>query len=131
MKTHISHRPLALASLVIAPLVPLYAADNDPISRVRLEEPKAELNRFSISYSAAWNIKADFSRTGGGKFHVPAPSAGGATNRVYDDGFNKVDHTGNSTGLTSYWGYKNPGQLDLANDELRMHSTHTTGGAIK
>jgi hypothetical protein len=130
MNTHISSRPWVLASLVIAPLVPLYAADNDPISRVRLEEPKENPNRFSVSGTAVWNVKADFSRFNPGSNRGPGPAAGGV-DHFYDDGYNRVDHTGNSGGYTSFWGYKNPSQLDTANDRLLMHSTRQTGGEIK
>ncbi|HMJ89223.1 MAG TPA: hypothetical protein VK530_05380 [Candidatus Acidoferrum sp.] len=133
MKTHTSPRPWFLASLVLAPLVPmpLYAADNDPISRVRLEEPKEDLNRISVSYSAGWNFKADFKHSNPGRNRGPGPATGGNVDRFYDDGYNRVDRTDNGGGITSFWGYKNESQVDLPNDRILMHSTRATGGTIK
>ncbi len=131
MNTHTSHRPLALASLFLVPLVPLYAADNDPISRVRLEEPKENLNRISVGYAAGWNFKADFSRVNPAGSGSAGPATGGGVDRFYDDGYNRVDRTGNDGGFTRFWGYKNESQVDLPNDRLLMHSTRSTGGTIK
>jgi hypothetical protein len=131
MTTHSSSRSWLLAPLVLVPLVPLYAADNDPISRVRLEEPREDLNRFSVSYAAGWNFKADFSRSNNGRNRSPGPATGGGIDRFYDDGYNRVDSHNNDGGYTSFWGYKNASQLDTDNDRLLMHSTRQTGGKIE
>jgi hypothetical protein len=129
MKTHTPHRSWVLAPLMLAPLVPLYAADNDPASRVRLEAPKENLNRISVGYAAGWGFKATFERPSGSN-RGPGPATGGGVDRFYDDGYNRVDQTGNASGYTSFWGYKNDSQLDAANDRLLMHSTRSTGGKM-
>jgi hypothetical protein len=69
------------------------------------------------------NVKADFSRSG--QFNVGSPTAG-----VYDDGYVRVDATGNAQGQTSFWGYQNGSQLDSTAHTLLMHQTtsYSTSG---
>lgn len=39
------------------------------------------------------------------------PASGAAANRTYDDGFNRVDASGNKEGATANWGYQRPDQI--------------------
>ncbi len=59
------------------------------------------------------NIKADFKTTGTFKINHPAG--------VFDDGYVRVDETGNDGGLTSFWGYNRSSQI--SGQTLTMHDT--------
>jgi hypothetical protein len=65
------------------------------------------------------NIKANFSANG--QFNLAENLPAG----VYDDGYVHTDQTGNAQGLTSYWGYQNPSQVDSGTHTLLMHQTTT------
>lgn len=41
----------------------------------------------------------------------PGPPIGGGVNRCYEDGYVYVDCTGNSGGVTGYWGYQSGSQI--------------------
>lgn len=41
----------------------------------------------------------------------PGPGTGSAVHRTYDDGFNRVDASGNEGGSTAYWGYRDGSQI--------------------
>ena len=43
----------------------------------------------------------------------------------YDDGYNRVDTSGNRDGLTWFWGYENASQVP-GNDTVVMHSATAT-----
>jgi hypothetical protein len=81
---------------------------------------------FHIGAMAALNINADFKTKG--TFNV---SGNNPANGVYDDGYVKVDDTGNAGGLTGYWGYNNASQL--SGNTLTMHgaSSYSTSGSSK
>jgi hypothetical protein len=70
----------------------------------------------------AFNINADFSLRG--QFSIsgsqPGPTGVSGANHSYDDGYVRVDQTGNAQGYTSFWGYNNAAQNSGAN--LLMHS---------
>ena len=125
MKRENVTRTLALAALAFAPSCSLLAAD----AGVKLDAPAApEKNRFGISYRAGFNFTAEFKNVGNvarrnNTGRDPGPATGGDVDRFYDDGYNRVDISGNSGGLTWFWGYNNAaGQLP-GNDTLVMHST--------
>ena len=66
---------------------------------------------FGVSAGASFNYKADFrsSMQSLGYANNPgAPVAG--VDHFYDDGYNRVDSSGNDGNLTSYWGYQNASQ---------------------
>lgn len=132
MTPHTAPRSLILAPLILAPLFPLYAADNDPASRIKLEEPKNErLNRFSVSYGTAWNINANFTQNGGhirnsqgaGPYDTANPANNRGVDRFYDDGYHRSDVNGNKDGLSWFWAYRNEGQVNVEADTISMHST--------
>ncbi len=125
MKRENVTRTLTLAVLALAPALPLLAADPG----VKLEAPpKDQKNRFGISYRAGFNFDAEFKNVGnvargrGGAGRDPGPATGGAVDRFYDDGYNRVDISGNTGGLTWFWGYDNASQLP-GNDTIVMSST--------
>jgi len=83
----------------------------------------APAGRFGLSYRGAFNVRASFHNLG--NFPPPSnpgPASGGGIDRFYEDGFNRMDASGNSGGLTTYWSYQNAGQLP-GNDTLVLHSS--------
>lgn len=70
--------------------------------------------RFGTSFAGFVGVKTSF--TGLGTFQSAfAPAAlGGGTNYNYDDGFVRLDATGNAGGLTWNWGYNNASQFNPA-----------------
>jgi len=126
MKDQNAPRPWALAALLLAPLVPAVAQD-DPVLRVKLEEPQpVNKNRFGLSYRMSFNIAAEFKNVGGvgsgggGGARGPGPKTGAGIDRFYDDGYNRVDISGNKDGLTWFWGYRNSSQIQ--DDTVVMQS---------
>lgn len=86
-------------------------------------DPSADWNHFGLDFRMGFNIKAKF--MDGGPGAAPAdPSAGGAVNRRYNDGFVNVDGSGNAGGQTWNWGYQHPSQV--SGDTLLMHATTTS-----
>lgn len=69
---------------------------------------------FGINANAIIGVEAEFSDLG--HFNSPnaIPPATGNADREYDDGFNRIDATGNAGDLTSYWGYQNSSQYNPA-----------------
>ena len=70
---------------------------------------------FRIGAIVGLNIKADFQMSGSIPFNHPAG--------VYDDGYVGVDQTGNAGGVTTYFGYYNPGQYSRGANTLTFHDT--------
>lgn len=107
-------------------------------------EPARDFQFQSASGSGIWPLhirvgglvglqaKADFKM--GGTFGVSSSNPGGAGSRsdhIYDDGYVRVDDTGNAEGYTSYWGYQDASQYDGVNT-LTFHSAtayNTSGTA--
>jgi len=56
----------------------------------------------------------------------PGPDTGTAINRSYDNGFNRVDDTGNAGATTSAWGYQDGAQF--LGDALLLSSSSAAGG---
>lgn len=88
---------------------------------------------FRVGALLGLNLKADFRLTGSGPFTVTGGQPGPATSGIdhfYDDGYVRVDATGNAGdngGYTSYWGYNNSGQ-DIGGS-LLFHSAKTFVGS--
>lgn len=72
----------------------------------------------------AFNINAKFGLSG--QFPIsgsrPGPTGVSGADHFYNDGYVRVDQTGNAQGFTSFWGYQNAGQNDAANHALLMHN---------
>ncbi len=84
-------------------------------------------NHFGMDARIGFNIRATFSGEGA-MAAPPPPSAGGAANRIYNDGFVKKDVSGNQGGLTWNWGYQNASQVP-GNDTLLMHASSSAGAS--
>ncbi len=82
--------------------------------------------RVGFSYRGALNVHAKFKNIGSfPQQSNPGPASGGGVDRFYDDGFNRVDASGNAGGLTSFWGYQHASQLP-GNDTIAMNSSSIT-----
>jgi hypothetical protein len=87
-------------------------------------------NRFGASARLSLNISAKFRNLGGfSTASNPGPATGGGLDRFYDDGFVRVDSTGNKGGLTWFWGYENASQLP-GNDTVEMHTASGPARAV-
>lgn len=114
--------PLALAGSCFMVSVPCLAQTN--------ETSNANPNRFGLNFRMGFNVKASFRNLGGFAARTdPGPSFGGSVNRVYDDGFNRLDSSGNVGGMTWNWGYQNASQLP-GNDTVLMHSYSSPATAV-
>ncbi len=77
-----------------------------------------------VGAMVGFNLKAEFAMSG--QFTIAGSNpgtAGGGQNHEYDDGYVRLDATGNNGGLTWNWGYENAGQL--AGQRLYFHSTQS------
>jgi hypothetical protein len=83
-------------------------------------------NRFSFSPRAGFSMEANFSKLGGFPARTdPGPEAAGF-DHVYDDGYNRVDSSGNVGGATWNWGYDRASQV-VNGDTLVFSSTSAAG----
>lgn len=94
-----------------------------------LESPATDeewTHHFRVGALVGFNLKAKFSTAGNFSFsgpaHNPGPTGVGGANHEYDDGFVRVDATGNDQGATYYWGYNNASQYDGNANTLSFHS---------
>jgi hypothetical protein len=75
---------------------------------------------FRIGMQLGLNIKADFKTSGTLPLSTKNPGVSGQQgNHEFDDGYIRMDDTGNALGRTSYWGAQNPSQN--AGGELVFH----------
>jgi len=84
---------------------------------------------FRVGALVGFNLKAQFSTSGQLTFSPGNPgTAGGGQNHDYDDGYVRLDATGNNGNLTWNWGYESASQLQ--GNQLSFHSVQsydTTG----
>jgi len=87
-----------------------------------VEPVPASRNKLSLSYRMGLNVSASFKKLGGfPSLTDPGPATGAAYNRNYDNGYNRVDSSGNAGGLTWYWGYQNPASVQ--GNQLSLQSS--------
>jgi hypothetical protein len=96
-----------------------------PFSVRAQDDAGTDWNHFGLNFRAGLNIRATFSEPS-----TLAPSsalaAGLTLNHQYDDGFVKVDSSGNQGGQTWNWGYQHASQV--SGGDILMHSTAIEGG---
>jgi len=111
-------RSLVLASTFL-PALGALAADGDmPLTHVTTNP-----NRFSVNARFGVNINAKFKSAAFG----PSTAIGGtgsALEHFYEDGFVRVDGSGNAGGTTWFWGYNNASQI--SGNNILLHSTSGT-----
>src|SRR5207247_6409095 len=85
-------------------------------------------SRFSLNSRIGFNIKAEFKNVGGVRQNDPGTATGGV-DHFYDDGFNRVDISGNANGTTWFWGYQEAAQLP-GNDTIVMNSSSSAATGV-
>jgi hypothetical protein len=142
-------RPSALVALVSCAILllalPCGAASDENATppAITLESSPAETretpNRFGIAWRMTFNVQVGFKNIGAFAARTdPGPATGGNMDRTYDDGFNRVDVTGNNHGsgygnTTWYWGYDSESQVlpGTSNPQsVVMHSSSSSGTAL-
>lgn len=127
-----NHQQLIAASLLVLCAMRSFSARTEelaetpsaPPSSVNLEPAAPEFkNRIGLSYRMGLNIAVDFKKLGGLGLSNPGPATGGAVNRNYDNGYNRVDSSGNANNQTWYWGYSSPQSVQGGNLVLQSYST--------
>ena len=104
--------PVALA-LVPTALVALALAPSAP----------GQSQSLSFVGGVLLNAKTSFGNLGAHPASAkPGAPTGGAVDRTYDDGFNRVDASGNERNTTVYYGYRNDGQVGAENLVLSASS---------
>jgi hypothetical protein len=90
-------------------------------------------NRLSLSYRLGLNITADFRRLGGfSPATDPGPDSGATENRNYDNGYNRVDISGNNhpgfPDTTWNWGFQGGGSVQ--GDSIVLQSVSSPSDAV-
>ena len=78
-------------------------------------------NWFSVGPQFGLNLNARFNHLGNLHPASPGVGTGGGVNRTYDDGFVKLDSSGDAGGQTWNWGYQSAGQVQ--GNILTLHSS--------
>jgi len=98
-----------------------------------LGDPVVSRHHFGVGLPVWLNAKAKFTAT---RATNPGPAAGGTAERFYDDGYNRVDSTGNAPVVlggppsTSFFGYANDAQVVnvVGAGTLSLHAVQLNGG---
>jgi hypothetical protein len=85
------------------------------------------VNDLRVGVLVGFNIDANFTVSGRSAVSGSRPGLPGVSGEehFYDDGYVRVDQTGNALGYTSFWGYNDAGQYDSGAQTLTMHSAST------
>lgn len=130
MKTNWNQVAITIAVLLTANAA--RAASNDP--QMLLEEKPVSKNHLILSYRLGLNITADFRRLGGfPALTDPGPDTGATENRNYDNGYNRVDITGNNhqpgfPDTTWNWGFQ--GGDAVQGNSIVLHSSSSPANAV-
>jgi hypothetical protein len=133
-------RSIQLVALSAASVTAIARAETppvlgEPVPLIQLEAPQPHRNRISVSYRMGLNITADFKKLGGfTALSNPGSAAGGAVDRTYDNGYNRVDVTGNNHGpgfenTTWNWGYSDPSSIQGNTMVLSSSSSPATASS--
>jgi hypothetical protein len=96
------------------------------------QDEQISTRHFRVGALVGFNFKADFSLNGTFKFsqNSPGTAGSGGVDRIYDDGFVKVDANGPAGGDTWNWGYQSSTQYSNSTQRLYFHAadTYTASG---
>jgi hypothetical protein len=84
-------------------------------------------HRIGFNVRGVFNVKATFSQLGGAPTATDIGPVSGDTDRFYDDGYNRVDSSGNAGGSTWFWGYDRMSQADGAGIQMSSSAAQPTG----
>jgi len=129
--THYSFKRFVLAAGLLAALGTRAQTNDAPGGAEYEQAPPSRLNKIGLSYRMGMNITVDFQDLGGLQLSDPGPATGSAYNRNYDNGYNRVDSSGNAGGLTWYWGYQNDLSHQGSTFTLQSESTPATATSGK
>jgi hypothetical protein len=98
-----------------------------------LNDPAISRHHFGVNVPTWLNAHARFTAT---RATSPGPGAGGTADRTYDDGYNRVDSSGNAPAVlggppsTSFFGYASDAQVNnvVGAGTVDMHSVQLNGG---
>jgi len=113
---------LILVPLFLAPVATSFAADDDLAT-------STNKNRFTLRGRLGVNIQAKFSHIGTFPAATDIGGTGSALNHFYDDGYVRVDESGNYGGQTWYWGYVSGSQI--SGNNILFHSSSANVGASR
>ena len=88
---------------------------------------------FGVSAGASFNYKSKFRSAAAVQPRATDPGTTAAgTDHFYDDGYNRVDSSGNAGGLTTYWGYQNAsqdkgGRIDMNSAQTTINANESSG----
>jgi len=112
------------------------AQQQERLAHSWLESPTGDESwprHFRLGVLAGLNLKADFSMNGTA-FPVSGSQPGAATSGIdhfYDDGYVRLDETGNAGNYTSYWGYNNAAQSSGGSLVFHSATSFTASGGAK
>ena len=115
-------------AILLAGVVPGFASAGErPSAKAAgIEMPAAESRwSFGASFAPLLNVKATFSDLGAFRNPLLLQPPGGGQDYEYDDGFVRVDDSGNEGGRTTYWRYENSSQYDAGSNTLSFNITNS------
>ena len=129
MKTNWIH--LAITTAVVLAAGVARAATNEPA--LLLEPERISKNHLIVSYRLGLNLTADFRRLGGfPALTDPGPDTGATENRIYDNGYSRVDSWDNNhpgfPDTTWYWGFEGGGAVQ--GNSIVLHSSSSPANAV-
>lgn len=112
MKSRIS-LPAFFLFAVTTPTVIAGTPDREPSKGALVTpDPSPSRWRLGVGYAPLVGLKTEFSGLGNFSAAFPTQPLGGGVDYNYDDGFVRVDSSGNLGGETWNWGYENASQID-------------------
>ena len=122
------HRPpdwkLFLVPILLAPSAASLAADGDGDLASSTNK-----TRYTVRGRLGLNIKAKLTGIGSFPAATDIGGTGSALDHFYDDGYVRVDTSGNAGGQTWYWGYDNASQI--SGNNILFHSASASVGASR
>ncbi len=73
-----------------------------------------------LNLQASFKMSGEFQVSGG---DLAGPPGVPGVDHLYDDGYVRVDNTGNAQGYTSFWGYQDPEQYNAGDHTLTLRSS--------
>jgi hypothetical protein len=132
MDLKLSSRTFVSASLFMAAIASAQETGPRWLNLRANDDNPAPINRFRLGYRLGFNINAKFKNVAGlTQVNDPGQAVSGA-NHNYDDGYNRVDRTGNNHGetvATWNWGYEHSGQVQ-GTTFIFMHSSSASAETV-
>jgi len=92
------------------------------------DAPVPHASWFSLGPQFGLKLNAKFNQLGNLGSSSPGPATGGGLDRTYNDGFVKVDSSGNAGGQTWNWGYQSGSQVQ--GDAVVMSAAAPVNGSL-